>query len=139
MRTFLPVTAAELCTDLSDAEVIARELIVPRPSGPSADDREFAEYDATVDASLASLELVRDTEQTVQRRIVLALDGEEVAWKHVVAILIDGEDAVPSVSRACSAQTQDEADEALEELLEFPLEWYDVAERDDLCSSFASA
>ncbi|MDO5049533.1 MAG: hypothetical protein Q4D87_06600 [Actinomycetaceae bacterium] len=124
MRSFLPVTATELCGDLPN-----RELVVPKPAGGSGDALEWAEYEATVDASLASLELVRDTGEPVQRRIVLALDGDTIDWEHVVAILIDGSDAEDSVRRACEATTQDEADEALEELLDFALQWYDASER----------
>lgn len=128
MRTFLPVMASELCGDLPD-----RELVVPEPAGPSNDDREWADYEATARASLISLELTRDTEGSVLRRIVLALDGQAIDWDHVEAILVDSSEAEPAARRAYEAETQEEADEALDELLEFPLLWYDIAERSDLC------
>lgn len=132
MRTFLPVTASELCGDLPN-----RDLITAEPAGPSNDDREWADYEATARASLISLELARDTEDSVMRRIVVALDGKVIDWDHVEAILIDSPDAESAVRRAAEAQTQEEADEALDDVLEFPLEWYDIEERSGLCEQLA--
>ncbi|MDU6756172.1 DUF6912 family protein [Actinomyces sp. HMSC065F11] len=85
-------------------------------------------------ASLISLELVRDLEEPTQRRIVVALEGEPV-WENAQAILVDGLESEPLVRRACAAATQEEADEAVEELMDAFLEWFDVSERAQLCQA----
>ncbi|MDO5034479.1 MAG: hypothetical protein Q4E01_03730 [Actinomycetaceae bacterium] len=132
MRAFLPVVASELCGDLP-----VREVVVPSQVGSSAEEREWFEYEASARASLISLELVRDLGEPVQRRVVVALEGDVVDWAHVQAILVDGVEAEGFVRAAVEAETQDEADAALDELLELPLEWFDALERSDLCAEFS--
>lgn len=97
---------------------------------------EVADFEATEDASILSLELLRETEQKPARRVVLAADvknPDEVLnglnWNKVKAILVDGPEAEPFVETVYAAQTQDEADEAVSEVLEYILEWYALEEK----------
>lgn len=129
MRCFLPLVASELCGDLP-----VRELVTPSSGATCAEEREWFEYEAAVAASLISLELVRDLEEPTQRRIVVALEGEPV-WENAQAILVDGLESEPLVRRACAATSQEEADEAVEELMDAFLEWFDVSERAQLCQA----
>lgn len=120
-----------------------RELLpVPnRQPNQRADEVEELEYNCCLEASLASLELIRDSQAPVAhcRRVVAAVElpghysvGEAVKldWEYLDALLIDDEDAAELVHHICQLQSQDLADAAVEELLEgYPLVWWDRAER----------
>ncbi len=122
----------------------------------SADDIERAEYDALINASIESLIVIRDSQEgtspEVPRRVVavadLDLDGEDVTrghlalprhvdWHHVRALFVDDDDGVDVVRACCEAATQDEADRCVEVLLDFPLDWYDIAEREALARTLS--
>lgn len=133
MRAFLPLVASEICGELP-----IRELVVPNDAS-TADEREWAEYEAATRASLISLELAREMDEAVARRVVVALEIDGAPdWSHVQAILVDGQEAEPYARAACEAETDEEADAALDDLLEYPLEWFDILEREDLCHALNS-
>lgn len=127
MRVFIPATLLDLTADtLPTVEPVVPQLI---HSGPDA--TEVADYEATEDASILSLEMLRDNPQAPARRVVIAVevqDSAEVAkglsWKKVAAIFVDGPEATELVQAACVATTQEAADDAVAELLEYALEWY---------------
>lgn len=132
MRVFLPLVPCELPADA---------LPIRAAAVPSADsdggDQELAEYDATIDASVRCLELIRDAGTGPYRRIVAAVDVKSahdteessVPWEWVSALLVDGEDAQNRVRNACESTTQEEADQAVEAVLDHALEWFSTDER----------
>ncbi|MDO5060401.1 MAG: hypothetical protein Q4D73_02075 [Actinomycetaceae bacterium] len=127
MRVFIPATLLDLAADtLPTVEPVVPQLV---HSGPDA--AEVADYEATEDASLISLEMLRDNPLAPARRVVIAVEVKDTAevakglpWKKVAAFLVDGPEATEWVQAACAATTQDEADDAVAELLECALEWY---------------
>lgn len=131
MRVFLPLLPDEL---IAPALPI-RLATVPQPSGTS-DEQELSEYEATIEASIRALELVRDSGGPY-RRLVAAVDVKaandttthEVPWSWVSAFLVDSADAEQAVELACRAQTQAEADAAVEAVLDHALEWFSPDER----------
>ncbi|WIK64782.1 DUF6912 family protein [Gleimia hominis] len=130
MRVFLPITAQEL--QLSTPP--QREYYAPKADATGAADQEIAEYEATMEACLASLELIRDRGDFT-RRCVLAVDLPNqgpIQWSDVVAILIDDPHVSSLVNAACQAQTQDAADKAVAALYNHLPLWYDISERERL-------
>lgn len=132
MRIFIPATISEL----AQPTVPAREGVEPVVTLTGADAAEVADFEATEDASILSLELLRENPGEVARRVVLAVEipaGTEpktgISWGRVKAILVDGAEAEPFVTAACAAQTQEEADTAVASVLECALEWYAPEER----------
>ncbi len=137
MRAFVPL----LLTDLTAAKMPVRELLaVPTStSHQHPDEVEELEYHLSLEASLASLELIRDAEpspKSAMRRVVAAVelataptDGA-LEWEALAALLVDDEDATEDVAHICALEDQQAADEAVEQLLEnHPLVWWDRAER----------
>ena len=53
----------------------------------------------------------------------------EYTWSDVAAILADLPDAAPAVEAVLSAETQEDADEAVAALWESSLAWFDRSER----------
>ncbi|MDO5720535.1 MAG: hypothetical protein Q4P05_07340 [Actinomycetaceae bacterium] len=132
MRVFLPLVPHELRADA----LPIRTAAIPAAEKDGVD-RELAEYDATIDASIQCLELIREAAAGPYRRLVAAVDvktardTEEVAvtWDWVSAILVDGDDAQNAVRHACEATTQEEADAAVATVLDHALEWFSTEER----------
>lgn len=132
MRVFLPLVPHELRADA----LPIRAAAIPSTDSDGAD-QELAEYDATIDASVQCLELIRDAGTGPYRRIVAAVDVKSasdteetsVSWTWVSALLVDGEDAQNAVKSACESTTQEEADEAVEDVLDYALEWFSTDER----------
>lgn len=141
MRVFVPL----LLRDLQAERILATEIVTATyPQGKAhPDEVEQAEYDACLDASLASLELIRDRwdEEPVKRRTVAvaevdAVDEEaengyyEIGWDKLRAIFIDDDDACDLITGICLLTDQDRADEAVYDLVEnHPLIWFDASER----------
>lgn len=131
MRVFLPLLPEEL----SAPALPIRSATVPQPSG-GGDEQELSEYEATIEASIQALELVRDSGGPY-RRLVAAIDvkaandtaTQEVPWNWVSAFLVDSSDAEQAVKRACQANTQPEADAAVDAVLDHALEWFSPDER----------
>ena len=95
----------------------------------------------------------RSSRTTPSPRVVLAVDtptsttltpGEQIeprifeapafeyTWSDVAAILADLPDASPAVQAVLSADTQEDADEAVAALWESSLAWFDRSERPDV-------
>ncbi|MDO5728145.1 MAG: hypothetical protein Q4P71_00800 [Actinomycetaceae bacterium] len=131
MRVFVPLFAEEL----KAPALPIRPATLPIPT-VGGDEQELSEYEATVEASIRALELIRD-HAGPYRRLVAAVDVEsaddtatrEITWDWVSAFLVDSADAEEDVLRACQATTQEEADAAVESVLEHALEWYSPDER----------
>lgn len=147
MRVYVPAVLSDLSVPLPP--VRSGVLCVPE-AAMSGEDIEVLEDDAITEAALSSLELARETEGAGAARVVLAVDtptsttltpGEQIephifeaaafeyTWSDVAAILADLPDAVPAVEAVLSAETQEEADEAVAALWESSLAWFDRSER----------
>lgn len=142
MRAFVPL----LLTDLTSCDMPVRELLVVptvtlqlRP-----DEVEEMEYHLSLEASLASLELVRDAQTlpaAAKRRVVAAVElsslpaGDSVPWATLAALLVDDADAVELITHICGLEDQQLADQAVDTLLEnHPLVWWDRQERPRVAS-----
>lgn len=145
MRVYFPA----LSSDLGEEQISLRQAFVAVPSPDmGGEDVEVLEDDAQVEAALASLILLRDAPTHAYARIVLAADIQTDAvpsgtgvrevnnvrcdWNDVVAILADDGETSEQVRRVIEADDQDQADHAISDLWEFPLQWFDVSERDAL-------
>lgn len=160
MRVFIPALTQELAFP---APVCRGGWAAFIPVGTHPEQAEVFEDDAVTEAALDGLRLLRDQDAVPgqhPRRLVLALtmpdeavqrssdkaaDEEgvvfpvEVAscqWADVDSLMVDDADAEPAVRAVLRAQTQDEADEAISELWEFAIGWFDIAERQDLITAF---
>lgn len=127
MRVFIPATLK----DLTKGHLSANTVVVPEVTESGADAVEIAEFIATEDASILSLELIRESSEAPYQRVVIALEvknlqetQQSISWQQVKAIFVDNPLAETAVKAACEAQTQEEADTAVEEVLEHDLEWY---------------
>ena len=147
MRVFIPAVHAELT---APTPPVRNGWTAVPPAGATHDDIEVLEDDAQTEAALASLTLLRDSAGAPATRLILAVDsagacqvGDAVdgvaeaevpvyGWGDVKAILLDGEDAAPAVQRVISADDQDDADEAVADLWDYALEWYDIEELPDV-------
>ena len=149
MRVYVPAVLSDLSVPLPP--VRSGVLCVPE-AGMSGEDIEVLEDDAITEAALSSLELARETEGAGAARVVLAVDtptstltpGEQIephifaapafeyTWSDVAAILADLPDASPAVQAVLSADTQEDADEAVAALWESSLAWFDRSERPDV-------
>lgn len=145
MRVYFPA----LSSDLGEEQISLRQAFVAVPSPDmKREDVEVLEDDAQVEAALASLILLRDNPTRAYARIVLATDIQTESvpsgtgvlelsnvrcdWNDVVAILTDDGETSEQVRRVIEADDQDQADQAISALWEFPLQWFDVSERDAL-------
>ena len=147
MRVYVPAVLSDLSVLLPPVRIGV--LCVPE-TGMSGEDIEVLEDDAITEAALSSLELARETEGAGLARVVLAVDtptsttltpGEQIeprifeaaafeyTWSDVAAILADLPDAGPAVQAVLSADTQEDADEAVAALWESSLAWFDRSER----------
>lgn len=141
MRVYLPLLASELLVDPLP-ERAGFGVVVP--AGTDKEGVEVLEDDAQTEAALASLVELREHEGEPMTRLVLAADvpdaplsGQGVVetppvaprWADVAAILADSPDAADNVRRVVEATDQDEADEAVSDLWDRSLEWFDVSER----------
>ncbi|WP_022868127.1 DUF6912 family protein [Schaalia vaccimaxillae] len=153
MRVFFPALGSEL-----SAAVLPQRhgWAAFAPQGASNDDIEELENDAQTEAALASLSLLQDFPDDAPSRVVLAIEIPEAPlasdivdgvgevrlggcdWKQVKAILIDGSDACEAVRSVVAAQDQDSADQAVADLWEYALEWYDIQEREVVARMLAS-
>lgn len=151
MRAFIGLTSSDLELPL----LPTRGLLITGmeegldPQRLRGEELEVAEFNTTVDASLVSLERVRDQlPNCAACRIVAAIevdgvardlesDAGELPWSQVEAFLVDEADAEPAVTQACQAQTQVEADEAVAQILDHPLAWWDGSERPDLIEALS--
>ncbi|MCS4484066.1 hypothetical protein NXS08_00980 [Gleimia sp. 6138-11-ORH1] len=127
MRVFIPATLV----DLTAKQLPLTEAVLPQITETGPDAAEIADYEATEDASLLSLNRIRETPTAPPRRVVVAVEVKHldeiqngITWDKVAAFLVDGSEATPWVTAACTATTQEAADEAVAELLECALEWY---------------
>ena len=150
MRVYVPAVLSDLSVLLPPVRIGV--LCMPE-TGMSGEDIEVLEDDAITEAALSSLELARETDGALPARVVLAVDtptsttltpGEQIeprifeapafeyTWSDVAAILADLPDASPAVQAVLSADTQDDADEAVAALWESSLAWFDRSERPDV-------
>lgn len=127
MRVFIPATLLDLTEEVTPA----RAGIIPVVTEDGPDALELAEFEAMEDASVEALELIRESDTAPYLRVVIALEVKDAAetlqtrpWKHVKALFVDSAENAKLVAQVCQAQTQDAADEAVENLLEEDLEWY---------------
>lgn len=152
MRVYVPVLSHELTGEHPPVRTAWMALI---PQGTHPEEAEVIEDDAQTEACLDGLTLLRDTSpQGALRRIVLAVDipgrapqtqeaGTDTiepptyAWADVAAILADGADAQDAVRAVIDADKQDAADNAVSELWDHALEWFDSSERLGLAASLA--
>lgn len=152
MRVYIPILSHELAGEHPPSRTAWVALI---PPGTHPDDAEVVEDDAQTEACLDGLTLLRDTEtQGALRRIILAVDipgrspaAHEVGvrevempvyeWADVAALLVDGPEAQEAVHAVISAEEQETADEAVAELWDYALEWFDCSERLELAASLA--
>lgn len=154
MRVYIPILSHELANERPPARTAWVALI---PAGTHPEEAEVIEDDAQTEACLDGLTLLRDTEpQGALRRIVLAVDipGHAPAveeegvseveapayeWGDVAALLVDGPEAQDAVRAVIVAEEQDTADEAVAELWDYALEWFDCSERLGLAAALAQA
>lgn len=157
MRVFIPAFTDEL--SLTEPQTRPGWTAVI-PAGTHPEQAEVFEDDAVTEAALDGLGLLRDEEipeqvQRLPRRLVLAVDLPNSArvrmedavdedsvvcpvdsvpftWNDVAAIMIDDADAEGAVRRVLKASTQDQADEAISDLWEYSIGWFDIAERLEL-------
>lgn len=161
MRVFVPALTDELSCE---APVTREGWTAVIPAGTHPEQAEVYEDDAVTEAALDGLSLLRDEESPAQvrrapRRLVLAADlpasrvhsmseeaadedgvvfsvsVQDLAWSDIAAIMIDDADAEAAVGKVLAADTQDEADEAISELWEYAIGWFDIAERADLAAA----
>ena len=150
MRVYVPAVLSELSVLLPP---VRGGVIAVPGAAMSGEDVEVLEDDAITEAALSSLELARETEGSDAARVVLAVDtptsttltpGDQIephifeaaafeyTWSDVAAILADLPDAAPAVEAVLSAETQEDADEAVAALWESSLAWFDRSERPDV-------
>ena len=152
MRVYIPVLSPELADERPPAR---RAWVALIPPGTHPEEAEVIEDDAQTEACLEGLTLLRDTKpQGALRRIVLAvdvpgrapasqeagtrdIDAPAYEWADVAALLVDGPEAEQAVHAVITAQEQDSADEAVGELWDHALEWYDCTERLSLAAALA--
>lgn len=152
MRVYVPILSHELADKRPPARTAWVALI---PPGTHPEEAEVIEDDAQTEACLDGLTLLRDTEpQGALRRIILAVDipgraptAEEAGvseveapaytWDDVAALLVDGQEAQEAVRAVIVAEDQDTADEAVAELWDYALEWFDCSERLGLADTLA--
>ena len=161
MRIFVPATSADLSLPTPPTGVCFTAVTAP---GASSEEVEVAEFAAQTEAAVASLELLQDAEFSAdsgrstlaKRRLVLAGDTSAVlgvsdpdtqvsqatvqswTWEDVVALLVDGPSAEAAVNEVVNARSQEQADQALNDLWEYALEWFDVSERTTLIADLAA-
>lgn len=151
MRVYLPLLPSEL---LEDTPRPRRGFTVVPPPECDREGVEVLEDDAQTEAALLALSLLREEEKDTPLRMLIAQDVEmdppkgagvlevdeiTIVWEKVAAILCDDCDTAPVVQRVLDATEQDEADEAVADLWEFCLGWYDVSERQSLARLIASS
>lgn len=150
MRVYIPILSYELEGERPPVRTAWVALI---PPGTHPEEAEVIEDDAQTEACLDGLTLLRDTEpQGALRRIVLAVDipGRAPAaqepgvseveapayeWTDVAALLVDGPEAQEAVQAVIEAEEQETADEAVAQLWDYALEWFDCSERRGLAAS----
>lgn len=158
MRVFLPAFSDEL----TGPQPVARQCWVALiPAGTHPEQAEVYEDDAVTEAALAGLALLRDEEipagvVRARRRLVLAADLPEedleilrsepaddeavifpanisaLRWSDVAAIMVDDVHAEDAVQAVLDADTQESADQAISDLWDFAIGWFDIAEREAL-------
>ncbi|WP_175956171.1 hypothetical protein [Schaalia sp. Marseille-Q2122] len=152
MRVYIPALSHELSGEHPPARKAWVALI---PAGTHPEEAEVIEDDAQTEACLEGLTLLRDTSpEGAKRRIVLAVDipGRAPAtqeadvrevdtpsytWADVAAVLVDGPEAEEAVRAVIAAEDQDTADEAVAQLWDHALEWFDSSERLGLATALA--
>lgn len=155
MRVFIPALSDEL---LAPHPVNRPAWTARIPQGTHSELAEVYEDNALTEAALDSLELLRDeekpgTQTRALRRLVIAAevphaqvaflsdepaddDGvvfpvsmQSLEWTHVVAFMVDDEEAETAVQAVLEAQDQPSADAAIEHLWDYAINWFDSAER----------
>ncbi len=136
MQHYLAITAPELLAPTPPAR---RPIVVASEELPEGVSWEEAIDEAQDEAAWQSLLLARD-ENTHPARIVLGgrlstADSAFDSWEQVEDIYADDEESQAICAAALAAQTQDEADRLVSDLVERPLLWFDVSEREELGAS----
>lgn len=128
MQIFIPLTVPDLqLSRPPKREVFEVDL------RPDAENIEEVAEEVRDTAALASLEEARDEEAPATRLVASAFVEKAgdypSSWDQVDALYVDDEMGRDLAEKAVNATTQDEADSAVEALLEEPLMWADVSER----------
>lgn len=139
MRIFLPLTAM----DLLAANVPDREGIpAPVSKDLTGDQMEAVYEDAMDQAAFRSLELLFENPSAAPCRIVgvfeRAQDPSSISWDRFDSFHLDEPDTGELIERARSAQTQQELDDAVADIVDESLDWFDVSEYPALRQRFES-
>ena len=118
MRVYVPAVLSDLSVPLPP--VRSGVLCVPE-AGMSGEDIEVLEDDAITETTLTPGEQIEPH--------IFEAPAFEYTWSDGAAILADLPDASPAVQAVLSADTQEDADEAVAALWESSLAWFDRSER----------
>lgn len=131
MQIYIPLTVGELgggnppCNDCVMIGVSEGE-----------DGFEEAKVEALDDAGIASLVLARESGDIPTRLVASAFVKDERAlparWADVDSLYVDDAQGRELAGIAVDAQTQEEADEIISQLLDEPLMWADISEREKI-------
>lgn len=164
MRIYIPALSDELT---AENPTNRRGWVARIPAGTHPEQAEVYEDDAVTEAALDGLSLLRDDEASAgvkraMRRLVLAVELPEsrvqaisdepadeegilfpvgvgsLSWEDVAALMIDDADAEPAVGAVLRAQDQESADQAIAELWDYAIGWFDIAEREALAKALNS-
>lgn len=163
MRVFIPALTDEL---VMETPVLRRGWVALIPRGTHPEQAEVYEDDAVTEAALDGLTVLRDekensTRHLLHRRLVLAFDVKDsdltvhteqaadeegvvvpvdvhtLTWMNLVAMMVDDADAESAVQSVIEATDQDSADDAISDLWDHAIGWFDSAEREELAAAFA--
>lgn len=137
MRFYLPITSRELL----DSALPQRQAIIVAPDPEQKDLDDFYEEaysQATFDA--LALLLDRKEETVLPVRIILCgtIGNGDPTWDDVESIMVDDNLNSENILAVIAAQTQEQMDEAVEIVLDEPLEWFDREELGKLQQRFGA-